>query len=93
MMMLWMRVSIGLVHQINFRKFDLFGINFYGLFVIYFSLKIVPNESKEERDYRKLREALNQWNCDFWSAHNRLFEIRKEIFYNEVFLSTILEFI
>ena len=46
-------------------------------------LKQVLNESQSEIDYRKSREALNQWNCDFWSSHNQLFEIRKEQFYNE----------
>lgn len=67
-------------------KFVKSNLNF-----IFFRLKIVQNESISETNYRKAREALNQWNCDFWTSHNRLFEVRKEQFYKEVFLKILYE--
>uniref|UniRef100_A0A915DIM4 Apoptogenic protein 1 n=1 Tax=Ditylenchus dipsaci TaxID=166011 RepID=A0A915DIM4_9BILA len=46
-------------------------------------LRRVENESDSERVYREAREKLNEWNCDFWSKHNKLFENRKAQFYEE----------
>lgn len=46
----------------------------------FFRLRRLDNESPLERDYRTAREALNQWNSDFWANHNTLFERQKAEF-------------
>uniref|UniRef100_A0AC34QWE2 tRNA-guanine(15) transglycosylase-like domain-containing protein n=2 Tax=Panagrolaimus sp. JU765 TaxID=591449 RepID=A0AC34QWE2_9BILA len=46
-------------------------------------LRRVDNETEYEENYRKNREKLAEWNSNFWSKHNELFDKKKEEFRKE----------